>query len=83
MAFKRGEKVSWHYRGAIGHGTIDGIYKRGTTDATTEYNIRETDHHPGEKAVIHHFGRALHRGSIRPKGRKMTRKVASRSTGRR
>lgn len=56
---KRGTHVSWHYRGAIGHGTIAGVYKKGTTSATTEYSINESDHHPGEAKVLHHFGRAL------------------------
>lgn len=59
-----GTRVSWHYRSAIGHGTIVGIHKAGTTHATTEYSIREVDHHVSqsgskEKAVVFHFGSAL------------------------
>lgn len=57
----KGTHVTWHYRGAIGHGVVAGVYKKGTTAANTEYNIRESDHHPGEKAVLHHYGRALKR----------------------
>lgn len=56
-----GTAVTWHYRSAIGHGTIVGVHKLGTTSATTEYSIREKDHHPGEKPIVYHFGRALHR----------------------
>lgn len=57
-----GTKVHWHYRGAIGHGTVVKVYRLGTTPANTEYMVRETDHHPGEAAVLHHFGSALKRG---------------------
>lgn len=56
-----GTAVTWHYRSAIGHGTITGIRKAGTTHATTEYRIKEHDHHPGEPAVVFHYGRALTR----------------------
>lgn len=55
-----GRKVWWHYRSAIGHGKIDGIYKIGTNAGNTIYNIKEFDHHKGEKNVLHHYGRALH-----------------------
>lgn len=58
-----GTRVAWPYRGATGHGTVSGIYKRGTTSANTEYDISEHDHHPGEKSTLHHFGRVLHRVS--------------------
>lgn len=58
----RGTPVTWHYRGAIGHGTVAGIKKRGKTSATTEYKIREHDHHKGEAPIVNHYGRALHRG---------------------
>lgn len=61
----RGASVTWHYRGAIGHGTVEGVSKRGTTAANTEYSIREHDHHPGEKPIVHHYGRALKRGGKR------------------
>lgn len=57
----RGTKVTWHYRGAIGHGTVVSVAKKGTTAANTKYNIREKDHHPGEKAILQHYGRALKR----------------------
>lgn len=57
----RGTKVTWHYRSAIGHGTIIGVNKLGTNAGNTLYNIREHDHHPGEKSILHHYGRALKR----------------------
>jgi hypothetical protein len=56
-----GTTVSWHYRSAIGHGTVTGIHKHGTTAANTMYSIKEHDHHPGEPAVVHHSGEALRR----------------------
>ncbi|HEY7837843.1 MAG TPA: hypothetical protein VIC54_04530 [Terriglobales bacterium] len=56
-----GTKVSWHYRSAIGHGAVTGIYKMGTSADGTMYSVRETDHHPGEPAIVHHSGRALSR----------------------
>lgn len=56
-----GTRVSWHYRSAIGHGTVTGAHKAGKTSGTTEYSIRETDHHPGEPDTVYHFGRALYR----------------------
>lgn len=58
-----GTRVSWHYRSAIGHGSISGVHKQGKTHDTTEYSIRETDHHPGEPAVVYHYGRALSKSS--------------------
>lgn len=62
----RGTKVTWHYRSAIGHGTIDSVAKMGTSHATTLYNIREHDHHISstgsrEKPVVQHYGSALTR----------------------
>lgn len=56
-----GTAVSWHYRGAIGHGTVVGVAKKGTTAATTKYRVREHDHHPGEPAILEHYGRVLSR----------------------
>ena len=56
-----GTAVSWHYRSAIGHGTVSGVHKRGTTAANTMYSIKEHDHHPGEPAVVFHSGKALTR----------------------
>ncbi len=56
-----GTSVSWHYRSAIGHGTVKGVHKRGTTPANTMYSITEHDHHPGEPAVVSHSGKALTR----------------------
>lgn len=58
-AWPAGTRVTWHYRSAIGHGVIAGIRKPGTTHATTEYRIKESDHHPGEPAYVYHYGRAL------------------------
>jgi hypothetical protein len=56
-----GSSVTWHYRSAIGHGTVTGVHKRGTTAANTMYSIRQHDHHPGEPAVVFHSGEALTR----------------------
>ena len=61
-----GTKVTWHYRSAIGHGTVTGVHKMGTTAANTMYSVRETDHHVSasgsrEKAVVYHSGAALSR----------------------
>ncbi|HWG36977.1 MAG TPA: hypothetical protein VN690_04600 [Terriglobales bacterium] len=54
-----GTIVSWHYRSAIGHGTVTGVSKMGTNAENTMYSVRETDHHPGEPNVVHHSGKAL------------------------
>jgi hypothetical protein len=54
-----GTSVTWHYRSAIGHGTVVGIHKLGTTADTTMYDVRQHDHHPGEPAIVHHTGKAL------------------------
>lgn len=59
-----GTEVTWHYRGAIGHGTIEGVHKLGTSSANTLYSIREHDHHVSktgshEKPVVFHYGSAL------------------------
>lgn len=59
--FPNGTKVTWHYRSAIGHGTVVGVHKQGTSCATTEYSIRQADHHPGENPIVYHFGSALSR----------------------
>jgi hypothetical protein len=56
-----GTKVSWHYRSAIGHGTVTGVYEMGTNADNTMYRVRETDHHPGEPAIVRHSGKALSR----------------------
>ncbi|MEO6774410.1 MAG: hypothetical protein ABI467_15570 [Kofleriaceae bacterium] len=56
-----GTAVSWHYRSAIGHGTVTGVHRLGTTAANTMYSIREHDHHPGEPDVVVHSGQALTR----------------------
>ena len=58
-----GTEVTYHYRSATGHGTVTGVSKKGTTAANTEYSIAEHDHHPGEPAVVHHYGSALHKVS--------------------
>lgn len=54
-----GTSVSWHYRSAIGHGTVTGVHKLGTTADNTMYSIAEHDHHPGEPDVVFHSGKAL------------------------
>lgn len=56
-----GTKVSWHYRSAIGHGTVAGVAEIGTNADNTMYAVRETDHHPGEPAIVRHSGKALSR----------------------
>ena len=54
-----GTNVTWHYRSAIGHGTVVGVHKVGTTADNTMYSVRQHDHHPGEPAIVHHTGKAL------------------------
>ena len=56
-----GTAVSWHYRSAIGHGTVTGVHKLGTTADNTMYSIAEHDPHPGEPDVVFHSGKALTR----------------------
>jgi len=47
-----GTKVTWHYRSAIGHGTVVRVHKLGTTADNTMYDVRQHDHHPGEPAIV-------------------------------
>jgi hypothetical protein len=54
-----GTNVTWHYRSAIGHGTVVGVRTMGTTADNTMYNVRQHDHHPGEPEIVHHTGKAL------------------------
>ena len=54
-----GTSVTWHYRSAIGHGTVKGIHKLATTADNTMYSVEQHDHHPGEPAILHHSGKAL------------------------
>ena len=54
-----GTKVTWRYRSAIGHGTVTGVHRIGTTAENTMYSVRQHDHHPGESAIVHHTGKAL------------------------
>ena len=54
-----GTSVTWHYRGAIGHGTVVRVHKLGTTADNTMYEVRQHDYHPGEPAIVHHTGKAL------------------------
>jgi hypothetical protein len=56
-----GTKVTWHYRSAIGHGTVKGVHKKGTNADNTMYSITQHDHHPGEPAIVVHSGKALTR----------------------
>lgn len=56
-----GTPVSWKYRATRGHGTVVGVHKMGTTAATTEYSLRETDHHVSatgskEPSIVYHYG---------------------------
>lgn len=57
--FKKGDAVTWHYRSAIGHGTVEGVHRQGKHCADTLYSVREHDHHDGEHAVVYHTGKAL------------------------
>jgi hypothetical protein len=62
VAFKTipaGTKVTWHYRSAIGHGTVKGVHKKGTNADNTMYSIAQHDHHPGEPPIVVHSGKAL------------------------
>lgn len=54
-----GTKVTWHYRSAIGHGTVEGVHKMGTNADNTMYSVAQHDHHQGEPAIVHHSGKAL------------------------
>lgn len=56
-----GTAVTWHYRSAIGHGTVIGVHRMGTTADNTMYSVRQHDHHPGEPDILHHSGKALSR----------------------
>ncbi|MGH8802633.1 MAG: hypothetical protein ACREX6_10135 [Casimicrobiaceae bacterium] len=56
-----GTSVTWHYRSAIGHGTVKGVHKMGTTAANTMYAIEQHDYHPGEPPIVMHSGAALTR----------------------
>jgi hypothetical protein len=58
-----GTKVTWHYRSAIGHGTVKGVHERGTNADNTMYSITQHDHHPGEPAIVVHSGKALTRSA--------------------
>lgn len=57
----KGTSVTWHYRSAIGHGTVIGVHKLGTNADNTMYSIAEHDHHPGEPDIVFHSGKALTR----------------------
>lgn len=54
-----GTRVTWRYRSAMGHGTVVGVHKRGSTPDNTMYEVRQHDHHLGEPAILHHSGKAL------------------------
>lgn len=61
-----GTNVSWHYRSAIGHGTVTGVHRMGTNPANTMYSIKQHDHHVSktgsrEKEIVFHSGKALTR----------------------
>ena len=56
-----GTKVTWHYRSAIGHGSVTGVHKKGTNADNTMYSIAQHDNHPGEPAIVVHSGKALTR----------------------
>ena len=52
-----GTSVTWHYRSAIGHGTVIRVHNMGTTADNTMSHVRRRDHHPGEPAIVHHTAR--------------------------
>lgn len=54
-----GSKVHYNYRSAVGHGTISGIAKQGKSRDTTEFKVKQADHHKGEPAVVKHWGKLL------------------------
>ena len=54
-----GTKVTWHYRSAIGHGTVKSVHKKGTNANTIMYSIAQHDNHPGEPAIVVHSAKAL------------------------
>lgn len=54
-----GTNVTWHYRSAIGHGTVKGVHKMGTNADNTMYSVTQHDHHTGEPAIVHHSGKTL------------------------
>ena len=58
-----GTEVTWHYRSAIGHGTVDGIHKKETNADNTMYSSAQQDHHPGEPVIVVHSGKASTRAS--------------------
>ena len=55
----KGTKVTWHYRSAIGHGTIVSVAKPAMKKSKILYNIRQHDHHKGEPSIVKHYGSAL------------------------
>lgn len=57
-----GKHVGFGYRGAHPHGRVTGVFKKGTTRATTEYDIMPDakDRHPGEKLPVHRMGNKIH-----------------------
>lgn len=65
--FPDGTSVWYHYRSAIGHATVMGVAKYGSTWDKTEFLLEQHDHHVSssgskEKKVIKHYGSALHKG---------------------
>lgn len=56
-----GTHVSWGYRDTRGHGVIVGVHVLGKDHASTEYSIRQADHHVSasghpEPAIVYHYG---------------------------
>lgn len=61
-----GTRIRWKYRDTWGHGYVVGVRKLGRTAATTEYKIRQTDHHVSaagrrEPRYVYHFGSDIRR----------------------
>jgi len=49
-----GTKVTWHYRSAIGHGTVKGVHEKGTKLSRMMIVLRNP-------AIVVHSGKALAR----------------------
>lgn len=62
-SFKAGEPVSWTYRSGTGHGSLVKQVKDGKSAADREWEIREVDHHTGEKKHVRHFETDLRHSS--------------------
>lgn len=60
--FKVGDRVTWHYRSAIGHGTIEA--RDGGDDSNPRWKIAQHDDHVSaegkhEPKFVHHYSDSL------------------------